>query len=85
MGQRDFLIVSTTGRLLGTILLTIGGALFRDARYVAFFSLAGVSLVLVLLTMIYRQTIEGWFRRMRASQRLKLHRDRKNEKKKADA
>ena len=30
MGQRDFLLVSTTGRLLGTTLLTLGGTLFRD-------------------------------------------------------
>jgi uncharacterized membrane protein YdjX (TVP38/TMEM64 family) len=68
MGQRDFLLVSTTGRLLGTTLLTVGGTLFRDKRYGALFTLLGFSLFLILLTMVYRETIERWFRRMRAAQ-----------------
>jgi uncharacterized membrane protein YdjX (TVP38/TMEM64 family) len=71
MGQRDFLLVSTTGRLLGTVLLTAGGAFFRDKRYGALFTLVGISLLLILLTMIYRETIEQWFRKLRATQKLK--------------
>lgn len=71
MRQRDFLLVSTTGRLLGTTLLTVGGTLFRDKRYGALFTLLGASLFLILLTMVYRETIERWFRRMRAAQHLK--------------
>lgn len=77
MGQRDFLIVSTTGRLLGTTLLTIGGTLFRDERYGAFFTVAGVSIGAILLVMIYRENIEQWFRKMRAAQRLKTRAERK--------
>jgi len=76
MGHRDFLIVSTTGRLLGTVLLTTGGAFFRDKRYGALFTLVGISLLLILLTMIYRETIERWFRRLRVTQRLKHRADR---------
>jgi len=71
MGQRDFLLISTTGRLLGTTMLTVGGTLFRDKRYGALFTLLGASLFLILLTMVYRETIERWFRRMRAAQHLK--------------
>jgi uncharacterized membrane protein YdjX (TVP38/TMEM64 family) len=81
MGQRDFLLVSTTGRLLGTSLLTVGGALFRDKRYGALFTLLGISLLLVLLTMVYRATLERWFRRMRAAQHLKHRADRTKLKK----
>jgi len=81
MGQRDFLLVSTTGRLLGTTLLTVGGTLFRDKRYGALFTLLGVSLLLVLLTMVYRATIERWFRRMRAAQHRKHRADRAKLKK----
>ncbi len=44
MRQRDFLIVSATGRLLGTVLLTMGGTFFRDARYGALFTVIGISL-----------------------------------------
>jgi uncharacterized membrane protein YdjX (TVP38/TMEM64 family) len=85
MRQRDFLLVSTTGRLLGTTLLTVGGALFRDKRYGALFTLLGFSLLFILLTMVYRVTIERWFRKMRAAQHLKHRADRtKLKKNKAD-
>jgi uncharacterized membrane protein YdjX (TVP38/TMEM64 family) len=81
MRQRDFLIVSTIGRLLGTMLLTMGGTLFRDQRYAAFFSLAGISIVLILFTMIYRENIERWFRGMRLTQHLKARSERAERKK----
>lgn len=81
MGQRDFLLISTSGRLLGTVLLTLGGTLFRDQRYGALFTLFGISLFLVLLTMIYRETLERWFRRLRATQLLKHRADRARLKK----
>jgi uncharacterized membrane protein YdjX (TVP38/TMEM64 family) len=80
MGQRDFLVVSTSGRLLGTVLLTLGGAFFRHRRYVALFTLAGVCIFVILLTMVYRETIERWFRRVRAAQLMK-HRARSRAKK----
>ncbi|HSB34032.1 MAG TPA: VTT domain-containing protein [Nitrospirota bacterium] len=80
MGQRDFLIVSTSGRLLGTVLLTLGGAFFRHRRYGALFTLAGVCIFIILLAMIYRETIERWFRSMRAAQLIK-HRARSRAKK----
>lgn len=64
MRQRDFLMVSASGRLLGTVLLTMGGVYFRDARYGAFFTIVGVSLAIILLVMIYRDRIELVFRRM---------------------
>jgi uncharacterized membrane protein YdjX (TVP38/TMEM64 family) len=81
MGQRDFLLVSTTGRLLGTTLLTLGGTLFRDKRYGALFTLLGASLFLILLTMIYRETLECWFRKLRAAQHLKHRANRAKLKK----
>ncbi|MHB8844456.1 MAG: TVP38/TMEM64 family protein [Nitrospirota bacterium] len=79
MGQRDFLLVSTTGRLLGTTLLTVGGTLFRDARYGAFFSVVGIGIGTILLVMIYRENIERWFRLLRA----RHHRKSRAEKRKA--
>ncbi len=77
MGQREFLLVSTIGRLLGTTLLTIGGAFFRNERYGAFFTLTGISIGVILLVMIFRENIERWFRRMRAAQRLKSMAERR--------
>ena len=81
MRQRDFLIVSTTGRLLGTMLLTMGGTFFRDQRYAAFFSLVGLSIALILLTMVYRENIERWIRGMRLTQHLKARSERARRKK----
>src|SRR5512139_3645572 len=61
MAQRDFLLISTTGRLLGTTLLTVGGTYFRDQRYGAFFTVVGIGIAAILVVMIYRERIEGWF------------------------
>lgn len=83
MGHRNFLLVSTTGRLLGTVLLTLEGELFRDKRYAAFFTVLGISIAIILLVMIYRNGIERWFRRMRAAQLLRHRVGRRREKEKA--
>ncbi|HYA36867.1 MAG TPA: TVP38/TMEM64 family protein [Candidatus Methylomirabilis sp.] len=64
MRQRDFLLISATGRLLGTVLLTMGGTYFRDARYGALFTVVGLSLAIILLVMIYRDRVEQLLGRM---------------------
>jgi len=76
MGQRDFLLVSTTGRLLGTVLLTLEGSFFRSKRYAAFFTVLGISILCILLVMVYRANIERWFRSIRAAQYLKHREER---------
>jgi len=80
MGHRNFLIVSTTGRFLGTVLLTLEGSFFRNRDYAAFFTVLGLSILCILLVMIYRSNIERWIRRIRASQQLK-HRAARNRQK----
>ena len=71
MRQRDFLAISVSGRLLGTVLLTLGGTYFRDERWWALFMVIGIGLAVVLLVMVYRRRIERLFRRLHALQRLK--------------
>jgi uncharacterized membrane protein YdjX (TVP38/TMEM64 family) len=80
MGQRDFLLVSTSGRVLGTTLLTVGGTLFRDARYGAFFTVVGIGIGMVLLVMIYRENIEKWFRVLRARHHRKIRTEKRRER-----
>lgn len=80
MAHRDFLIVSTAGRLLGTVLLTLEGEFFRNKRYAAFFTVLGISIAIILLVMIYRAGIERWFRRLRAVQRLRIRAERLKER-----
>lgn len=64
MRQREFLMVSVSGRLLGTVLLTLGGAYIRDQRYGALFLLVGISLLVTLIALVYRERLEGRFRSM---------------------
>lgn len=71
MRQREFLTVCIIGRLFGTILLTQGGAYFRDQRWWELCIVIGVSAALVAVTMYYRDRIEKFIRRLRATQRLK--------------
>jgi uncharacterized membrane protein YdjX (TVP38/TMEM64 family) len=85
MGQREFLLISTTGRLLGTTLLTMGGTFFRDGRYGAFFTVLGIGIIAVLIVMIYRVNIEGWLRRLRHAQRQKATCERRQRRKNSAA
>jgi uncharacterized membrane protein YdjX (TVP38/TMEM64 family) len=84
MRHRDFLLVSTTGRLLGTTLLTLQGGFYRHGHYAAFFTVLGISLAFILLVMIFRTNIERWFRGMRIAQRLKSRAERAKRKKNRD-
>ena len=71
MRQVDFLVVSTSGRLLGTILLTIGGAFLREGRYDALFLIIGIGVGVILITLIYREKIEVWLRKIQTGKRLR--------------
>ena len=70
MGHGAFLIVVILGRLIGTSLLTFGGTLFREAHYTALFMLTGSSIAIILLTMIYRESLERWTRKIRVAAHL---------------
>jgi uncharacterized membrane protein YdjX (TVP38/TMEM64 family) len=79
MRQMDFLMISTSGRLFGTILLTVGGTLFQEERYGAFTTVVGIGVAAILLVMVYRNNIEAWFRTLRARHHRKV-RAEKNSK-----
>jgi uncharacterized membrane protein YdjX (TVP38/TMEM64 family) len=71
MRQADFLLVSAAGRLVGTVLLTLGGAYIRDERFGAFLVLVSISLVTILAALLWRDRLEAWFRDVVAKQRRK--------------
>jgi uncharacterized membrane protein YdjX (TVP38/TMEM64 family) len=48
MRKRHFLVISTTGRLLGTILLSLQGSSLRNDQDVLFFILLGVTAMIIL-------------------------------------
>lgn len=58
----EFLVISTMGRLLGTVLLTLGGDFIRHHQYGRFSILVGVALVFVLVALAYRDKLERLFR-----------------------
>lgn len=82
MRQVDFLVVSTSGRLLGTILLTIGGAYLRKGRYDVLFLMLGAAIGVILITLIYREKIEFWLQKTQTSRRVRSLAARRRLKKK---
>jgi len=63
LGTKEFLLISTVGRLLGTALLTLGGDCIRHEQYERFFVLSGSAIIIIMLSMVYRDKIEKLFRR----------------------
>ncbi len=59
----EFLVIGGTGRLFGTVLLTLGGSYIRHHQYKRFFVLAGVAIIVVLVAMAYRDKLERLFRK----------------------
>ena len=54
MTTTTFLIVSTTGRLFGTILLSIFGSYIRSDQYTILFIVVGICAVLIMVAYLYR-------------------------------
>ncbi len=60
----EFLIIGGTGRLFGTILLTLGGNFIRQHQYYRFSALLGVALIIVFLAMVYKDKLEHFFKKI---------------------
>lgn len=58
LSTAQFLIIGTSGRLFGTILLTLGGTYIRHEEYEKFWVLTAVAIVVVILAMLFRERIE---------------------------
>jgi uncharacterized membrane protein YdjX (TVP38/TMEM64 family) len=57
-----FLVVSTIGRIPGTLLLSMQGEAVRSEEYRAFFVVLGLGLLALVFALIYRDRIESWLR-----------------------
>jgi uncharacterized membrane protein YdjX (TVP38/TMEM64 family) len=58
---KEFLIMSTVGRLGGTVLLTLGGNYIHHHQYRQFFTLLGVAIIIVFFSMVYKDKLEKLF------------------------
>ena len=68
MGLKEFLVISTVGRFLGTALLTWQGHLARERNYLVLGIVIGASLLVVLLVLLLRPRIEAYIRRQHRRQ-----------------
>ena len=60
----EYLVLSTVGRLLGTILLTLEGSCLKCERYWMFWTIVAVGLASGVLAVIFRKSLEKTFKRM---------------------
>jgi len=58
----EFLVIGGTGRLFGTILLTLGGSYLRHHQYVPFWILVGIGISVVIVALAYRDKLDRIFR-----------------------
>jgi uncharacterized membrane protein YdjX (TVP38/TMEM64 family) len=57
-----FLIISTIGRLLGTVMLSVGGGLARNDNYKTVLIITLVCVVFIVLSYIYR---DKWLEKLK--------------------
>jgi uncharacterized membrane protein YdjX (TVP38/TMEM64 family) len=62
-----FFIISTIGRIPGTLLLCLQGQAVRSENYRGFFVILGIALFFIVLTIIYRDRIEGWVKHKKSA------------------
>jgi uncharacterized membrane protein YdjX (TVP38/TMEM64 family) len=60
----EFLSIAVSGRLLGTVMLTLGGYYLRSKEYLPLFLLTGVAIVLVFIAFAYKDELERLFRKL---------------------
>jgi len=59
---KEFLVISTVGRFAGTVLLTLGGNFIRHHEYYRFSLLVTVAIIIIFLSMVYKDKLERIFR-----------------------
>jgi uncharacterized membrane protein YdjX (TVP38/TMEM64 family) len=74
---KEFLIISTAGRFAGTVLITLGGSFIRNNQYYRFSVLLGIAIVIVFLSMVYKDRLERIFRIWHIRERRKAKKQKK--------
>lgn len=64
MPLKIFLVITAAGRMPGTMMLSLQGANVYSHDYTLFFLLLGISILLGLLVIIYRDPIYEWLKRL---------------------
>lgn len=61
LSTMEFLLIGGGGRLLGTVLLTMEGNYLRLHQYGRLYILVGITLVIILIAMVYKDKLERLF------------------------
>jgi len=69
MHVATFMIMSTIGRLPGTLLLTMQGQAVQSEDYRTFFVVLGLALLAGVVAFIYRDRVEAWFKHKKPARR----------------
>jgi uncharacterized membrane protein YdjX (TVP38/TMEM64 family) len=64
-----FLIISTIGRIPGTLMATLQGAKAFEHQYILFLILLGLSALIILIFYIYHEEIHNWVKKVKESTR----------------
>ncbi|MDA8104741.1 MAG: TVP38/TMEM64 family protein [Nitrospiraceae bacterium] len=62
LSTKEFFVISTVGRFGGTVLLTLGGNYIHHHQYYRFFILLGIAIILIFLSLVYKDRLEKMFR-----------------------
>lgn len=73
---KEFLVISTVGRFVGTVLITLVGTYIRHHQYYRFSVLIGIAIVVVFLSMVYKDKLEKIFRIWHISSKRKARRNK---------
>jgi uncharacterized membrane protein YdjX (TVP38/TMEM64 family) len=63
ISNKEFLFISIAGRFSGTVLLTLGGVYFYHKQYYRFSAILGTAIVILLLSMAYKDKLERLFQK----------------------
>lgn len=64
MPLKIFLVITVVGRMPGTMMLSLQGANVSGHDYTSFFILLGISILIGLLVIIYRDPLYEWLKRL---------------------
>jgi uncharacterized membrane protein YdjX (TVP38/TMEM64 family) len=67
--MKVFIVISSIGRMPGTLMLSLQGAYAYKQMYGIFALIFGASAVVVILSIRYRETVYRWIERFNGGQR----------------
>lgn len=78
LSTREFLLISTTGRFAGTVLLTLGGNYIRHHQYYRFSVLLSIAVIVIFFSLLYKDKLERVYRIWHVASRRKERNRRKS-------